>query len=130
LGDFDRLTTAGGTTISGSEIETGPSQMNKRTSVFARILAALALAAAAVAVVLAVSSGVNDSSSPNSGHGAQTAKHEAKHHRTKAKTYTVQTGDTLIAIAHKTGISIAEIKVLNPEVDPQILIAGETLKLR
>ena len=42
----------------------------------------------------------------------------------------VQTGDTLTAIAHQTGVPVAEILALNPEVDPQILIAGETLKLR
>jgi len=104
--------------------------MNKRTSVFARILAAFALVAAVLAVVLAVSSGLENDSSSSSGHHVQTAKHEARHHRTRAKTYTVQTGDTLIAISHKTGVPIAEIKTLNPEVDPQILIAGETLKLR
>ena len=42
----------------------------------------------------------------------------------------VKSGDTLISIAHKTGVPVAEIQALNPEVDPQILIAGETLKLR
>ena len=42
----------------------------------------------------------------------------------------VQSGDTLTSIAHKTGVPVAEILALNPEVDPQILIAGETLKLR
>ncbi len=51
-------------------------------------------------------------------------------HRTKAKTYVVQTGDTLIAISRRTGVPVAEIQALNPEIDPQILIAGETLKLR
>jgi LysM repeat protein len=104
--------------------------MNKRTSVFARILAALALVAAVVAVVVAVSNGIGGNSSSGSHHGGQTAKQEPVHHRTKAKTYTVKTGDTLIAISHHTGVPIFEIKALNPEVDPQILIAGETLKLR
>ena len=42
----------------------------------------------------------------------------------------VETGDTLTSIAHETGVPVAEILDLNPEVDPQILIAGETLKLR
>jgi LysM repeat protein len=104
--------------------------MTNRTSVFARILAALALVAAAIVVVVAVSAGLDDSDSKNAGRGAQTAKQEEAKPRTKAKTYTVKTGDTLIAISHKTGIPISEIKALNPEVDPQILIAGETLKLR
>jgi LysM repeat protein len=47
-----------------------------------------------------------------------------------ASTYVVKSGDTLVAIAHRTGVPVAHIIALNPEVDPQILIAGETLKLR
>jgi LysM repeat protein len=104
--------------------------MNKRTSVFARILAALALVAAVLVVVVTVSAGLDGGSSSKSGNRAQTAKHATKPHRTKAKAYTVKPGDTLIAISQKTGVPIVEIKALNPEVDPQILIAGETLKLR
>ena len=42
----------------------------------------------------------------------------------------VKSGDTLVSIAHRTGVPVAHIIALNPEVDPQILIAGETLKLR
>jgi LysM repeat protein len=42
----------------------------------------------------------------------------------------VETGDTLTSIAHETGVPVATILTLNPEVDPQILIAGEKLKLR
>lgn len=103
--------------------------MNKSTSAFARIFAALALVAAVIAVVVAVSSGLSGSSSGPS-HGGSAAKQQPVHHRTRAKTYTVKTGDTLIAISHHTGVPISEIKALNPEVDPQILIAGETLKLR
>ena len=47
-----------------------------------------------------------------------------------AATYVVKNGDTLTSIAHKTGVSVVRIQALNPEVDPQILIAGEKLKLR
>src|SRR5262249_36988328 len=105
--------------------------MKKRNSVTARILAALALVAVVFAVVSIVSSGLKDDSSKSKKSGAS---HHAKPHktkqRTKAKTYEVQTGDTLTSIAHKTGISVQEILALNPEVDPQILIAGEVLKLQ
>jgi LysM repeat protein len=104
--------------------------MEKRTSFFARILAALALAVAVVAVVMVISNAGGGGSSSNGHHGSTHAKKQHHHHRTKAKTYEVQTGDTLTAIAHKTGVPVAEILALNPEVDPQILIAGETLKLR
>lgn len=105
--------------------------MKKRTSVFARLFAALALVAAVLAVVILISTGLKDEKSGKKGrHPGNTTTQETEQPRTKAKTYTVQTGDTLIAIAHKTGVSVAEIQALNPEVDPQILLAGETLKLR
>jgi LysM repeat protein len=105
--------------------------MKKRTSFTARIFAALALAAALVAVVILIPKALNEDSSDGSKKGPNhPSQQEPKQHRTKAKTYEVQTGDTLISIAHQTGITVAEIQALNPEVDPQILIAGETLKLR
>ena len=103
--------------------------MEPRTSAPARIFAAAALVVAVLilVVVIAVALGGSDSSPQH--HSQHHAKKEAKH-RTEAKTYTVQSGDTLTAIAHKTGVPVAELLALNPEVDPQILIAGETLKLR
>jgi LysM repeat protein len=104
--------------------------MKKRTSFFARILAALSLVAAVVAVVVLVSAGLKDDSSGKGHHSGSTAKQEPTRQRTKAATYEVKTGDTLIAIAHRTGIPVSELLALNPEVDPQILIAGEKLKLR
>jgi LysM repeat protein len=104
--------------------------MEKRTSFATRIAAALALVVAVLVVVVIVSSAMNGSDSNGKHHHKQQAQKESKHHRTKAKTYTVQTGDTLTAISHETGVPVAEILALNPEVDPQILIAGETLKLK
>lgn len=104
--------------------------MEQRTSATARIFAAIALVAAALVVVVVIASGLNSSSSNGRHKSGHHAHKEDTHHRTKAKTYTVQTGDTLTAIAHKTGVPVAEIMALNPEVDPQILIAGQTLKLK
>jgi LysM repeat protein len=103
--------------------------MERRTSAAARIAAVLALIGAVVVIVLVLSTAMNNSSSSSRHHPKQHPQKQ-KHHRTKAKTYTVETGDTLTAIAHKTGVSVAEILALNPEVDPQILIAGQTLKLK
>jgi LysM repeat protein len=103
--------------------------MERRTSAAARIAAVLALIGAVILIVLVVSTAKNSSDSSGHHHSKQHAQKQ-KPHRSKAKAYTVETGDTLIAIAHKTGVSVAEILALNPEVDPQILIAGETLKLR
>jgi LysM repeat protein len=102
--------------------------MEKRTSALARIFAAVALAGAVVIVIAVISSSLGDSgdsSKPLRDHPAQKNRP-----RTKAGTYVVKSGDTLVSIAHRTGIPVAHILDLNPEVDPQILIAGETLKLR
>jgi LysM repeat protein len=104
--------------------------MEQRTSPTARILAAVALVAAVIAIVVAVSSGLSGSSSDSHHKSGHHSQKEATHHRTKAKTYTVQTGDTLTAIAHQTGVPVSELLALNPEVDPQILIAGQVLKLK
>lgn len=104
--------------------------MEQRTSPTARISAVLALVVAVIVIVVVVSSAVNSSSSSSHHHSGHHSHKEAKRPRTQAKTYTVQTGDTLTAIAHKTGVPVAELQALNPEIDPQILIAGQTLKLK
>jgi LysM repeat protein len=104
--------------------------MERRTSSTARIAAALALIAAVILVVVVASTAMNGSDSNDQHHKQHQGQKEKKKHRTKAKTYTVETGDTLTAISHKTGVPVAEILALNPEVDPQILIAGQTLKLK
>jgi LysM repeat protein len=103
--------------------------MERRTSSAARIAAALSLIGAVVLIVVVASTAMNGSDS-NDQHHKQHQGQKEKKHRTKAKSYTVETGDTLTAISHKTGVPVAEILALNPEVDPQILIAGQTLKLK
>jgi LysM repeat protein len=103
--------------------------MEKRSSAAARIAAALALMAAVLVVVVVATTAMNGSSDSTQ-HQSQHHAEKQKRPRTKAKTYTVESGDTLTAIAHKTGVPVAELLALNPEVDPQILIAGQTLQLR
>jgi LysM repeat protein len=104
--------------------------MERRTSAAARIAAVVALIGAVILIAIVVSAAMNGSDSSGSRHKQHQTQKEKTKHRTKAKTYTVKTGDTLTAIAHKTGVPVAEILALNPEVDPQILIAGQTLKLK
>jgi LysM repeat protein len=103
--------------------------MKKKRSWIARFLALVALIAAVIAIVVVSNTNLHSNSDRKGKHG-QTHKEQQKKPRTKAKKYVVQSGDTLTSIAHKTGIPVAEIQALNPEVDPQILIAGETLKLQ
>jgi LysM repeat protein len=105
--------------------------MQTRTSALARIFAALALVGAVlvVAILIASSTGGDSSSEPH--HSTRTAKQQPQHsEKPPPESYVIKTGDTLTSIAHETGVPVAEILALNPEVDPQILIAGEKLKLR
>jgi LysM repeat protein len=104
--------------------------MEKRTSAAARLVAALALVAAVLIVVVVVGAAMDDDSSSREQRTERPTKKQKQQQRTKAKTYTIETGDTLTAIAQKTNVPVAELIRLNPEVDPQILRAGETLKLR
>ncbi|HET8862985.1 MAG TPA: LysM domain-containing protein [Solirubrobacterales bacterium] len=68
----------------------------------------------------------------NSGDGRNRTERveDTNDHRPVPESYEVQSGDTLTSIAHETGVPVAVIVKLNPGVDPQILVAGERLKLR
>ena len=48
----------------------------------------------------------------------------------EARFYTVRRGDTLNLIAAKTGVSLAELRTLNPSLDPQGLVTGQRVRLR
>jgi len=63
-------------------------------------------------------------------HHGKAAQRSAPKRSHVPATYVIESGDTLISIAHRFGVPVARIVKLNPEVDPQILIAGEKLKLR
>ena len=103
--------------------------MEKRTSVPARVLAAASLAVAFVVAIAAIG-GALGGGSGHHGHHRHADRQAATKEKKVPATYVVQSGDTLIAIAHRTGVPVVRIEALNPQVDPQILIAGETLKLR
>lgn len=49
---------------------------------------------------------------------------------TVRKTYVVRSGDTLSSISLDTGVSVAKLQSLNPNVDVQALQPGQRLKLR
>jgi LysM repeat protein len=107
--------------------------MNKRSSALARVLAVTTLVVALVVVVVIISGALGGGDSNGSGgdrHGGNSAQNVAHRKQKTPATYEVQSGDTLISIAHHNGVTVARIEALNPEVDPQILRTGETLKLR
>ena len=108
--------------------------MQRKRNTPARVIAVLALVVGVIATVAIVagSTGGGDGGAHHGKH-AHHAKHKKKSqekNKNTPATYEVQSGDTLTSIAHKTGVSVVEIQKLNPNVDPQILITGETLKLR
>lgn len=52
-------------------------------------------------------------------------------HTTGVKTtYIVKVGDTLGAIAAKTGVPLTRIQSLNPNVDPHAMVAGQQIRLK
>ncbi|HMY27294.1 MAG TPA: LysM domain-containing protein [Solirubrobacterales bacterium] len=102
----------------------------KKNSYIARILAALALLGT-ILIIFVVISGVTGSDDDGTGKKANPARQQQKvKPKTKAKTYEVEEGDTLTTISRKTGIPVARLKQLNPDLDPQALQVGQELKLR
>jgi LysM repeat protein len=107
-------------------------------STIARLIAPLALIACAVAVLaLVLGSGVvgEDSGSETAGTGdlpaatERTTTAEKKKKKTPA-TYTIKANDTLSGIAEENGTTVDRLLELNPELDPQGLVAGQKIKLR
>ena len=101
----------------------------------ARFLAPIALVAVAFALYSVVQDSRQDSGSKSGGSSATatptaSAKPGTKKKKssTKRKTYTVKSGDTLSAIAEKTGVSLEKLNDLNPDVDT--LSPGQKLRLR
>jgi LysM repeat protein len=110
--------------------------MSAQSSSSARILAPVALAICAVAILIVIGGslgGGDDSSGGGSTPAAETTT-EATGTTTTGKrqpaTYTIKSGDTLGAIAETTGIEVETLQELNPELDPQALIAGQKIQLR
>lgn len=106
-----------------------------KTSPIARVLASVALALAVVLVFVVISSSTStddgDNGKPNQNKvGKKQGSGKKEKAKTKAKTYKIQDGDTLTGIAAETGVPVDEIEALNPDLDPQALIAGQKLKLR
>ena len=106
---------------------------------FARLLAPVALIAFTVAVLaIVLGSGVvgDDSSSEPSGAAGVTATAErttktaAQRKKRTPATYTIKANDTLSAIAIKNRTTVERLLELNPELDPQGLVAGQQIKLR
>jgi LysM repeat protein len=102
----------------------------------ARLLAPLALIACGVALAAVVlGSGVvgDDDSSQGADNlpaaTESTATTERPQRRVR-RTYTIKANDTLSGIAAENGTTVERLEELNPELDPQGLVAGQKIKLR
>ena len=102
----------------------------------ARFLAPIALVAVTIALIMVLTSsglgGDDDSEDSRAGSGrtATTATAERRQRRTQQRTYVVKQGDTLEAIAERTGVPLQQLLERNPDLDPQALIPGQRVRLR
>jgi LysM repeat protein len=111
--------------------------MPAQSSTSARIVAPVALAICAVAVLIVIGGSLGGGDDSSSGGGSTPAAEttsETTGTTTAGKrqpaTYTIESGDTLGGIAEQTGIEVETLQELNPELDPQALIAGQKIQLR
>jgi LysM repeat protein len=106
--------------------------MTKRSKAPARAFAVLALIGGFVVLVVVFSAALSGGESDDGRQGGSpgNVSRQQTPDKETPKVYVIENGDTLTAIAHETGVPVATIQRLNPEVDPQILISGEKLKLR
>jgi LysM repeat protein len=107
-------------------------------STIARLVAPLALIAFSLALVaIVLGSGVvgDDGGSETAGTRDLPAATDRTGTTDKPKkptpaTYTIKANDTLSGIALKNGTTVERLQELNPELDPQGLVAGQKIKLR
>jgi LysM repeat protein len=101
----------------------------------ARLLALLALLAVAAGVYVIVHTTVLKPHPTTTGSNTATRTTGGRRHhkaKPKPKFYVVKQGDTLSAIAAKTGVSLSRLSALNPSVSspPYSLQTGQRLRLR
>lgn len=94
-----------------------------------RFLAPLALAVALLGVIVVVA--VSHVETPTAERPLQhsTTQQPTQPSKPRHRTYVVKPGDNLTIIAEKTDVDVETLQRLNPDVDPQALLAGERLKL-
>lgn len=99
-----------------------------------RMLAPLSLvvftAVLLVVVVGSLRSGGNGGGQSPAAAGEQVRTGARPVRRVTRAVYTVKTGDTLGRIAAKTGVPVARLQRLNPQLDPQALVSGQRIRLR
>jgi LysM repeat protein len=105
-----------------------------------RFLAPLALVAVVIALLLVINSSMKDTDTGNGSRSQSSGQPKAsptgkagkknKKNNRSPRRYTIKNGDTPSSIAEKTGVPLADILRLNPDLDPQTLAPGQRIKLR
>jgi len=96
----------------------------------ARYLAPIALIATIVASYMIVHKGLATKSTSAVSVPAVVSPAVAHREFSKARFYTVRSGDSLTVISSKTGVRLSTLESLNPGVNPAALQTGQRLKLR
>lgn len=101
----------------------------------ARLLAPLALIVSFVAMLAVIGLSLGGGSASDSDPAppvdqASTDVETTPERNQLPRFYVIEPGDTLGGISEQTGVPVETIEELNPEVDPQALIAGQRIKLR
>jgi len=115
--------------------------VEKMINRFAALTALVVAFAATVAVLMGSHDSSRGDKSTESSSGSSTnavatdttttnATTQTKTTSSSKSVYVVQPGDLLTTIAESTGVSVDELLELNPDVDPQSLVAGQKLKLK
>jgi LysM repeat protein len=100
----------------------------------ARYIVPLALAASVTATYVIVHHALGNKHSSTTSATVPTTSTVARRHgnsgSSKARFYVVKSGDSLSAIAAKTGVSMSTIEQLNPHLNPNALQPSQRLRLR
>ena len=100
-------------------------------SITARVLAPLALIACGLALFLLVSETLSGGDEGGAEHERpRTEQPRDRQPKVEGDTYVVVPGDTFSGIAVKTGIPLARLERLNPDLDTATLNAGQQIRLR
>jgi LysM repeat protein len=95
-----------------------------------RAFAVLALVAAFILVVVVIATSVGGSGSGDGGGAHKSTVSKVGRQAIRKGVWVVHSGDTLGKISIKTGIDVATLQTLNPDLDPQTLLEGQRIRLR
>jgi LysM repeat protein len=95
-----------------------------------RAFAVLALIAAFILVIVVVVTSGGSSGGGDNGSAQKPTISKVGRQAIRKGVWVVQSGDTLGKISVKTGIDVATLQTLNPDIDPQTLLEGQRIALR